>query len=157
MKANFVKLAGGQLIPATEEDRELTNKIRAGEVVRLTYSRMRNYQFHKKYFALMNFAFERWEPAAVTDDREWLSKVTPEKNFTRFREDVTILAGFYDAHFRLDGTVRISAKSISFASMDSDEFEKLYSATINVILKHVCTQFSEDELNHMVDQTLMFA
>ena len=83
--------------------------------------------------------------------------VCPQKNPERFRKDVIILAGYFDATYRLDGDVRIEAKSISFASMSEDEFEKLYSATIDVILKHVCTQFDGKMLDEVVEQALAFA
>jgi hypothetical protein len=40
--------------------------------------------------------------------------------------------------------------------MDTDEFEKLFSAVIDVVLKDVCPQYSGDELRSIVDQTLAF-
>jgi hypothetical protein len=125
----------------------------------VSVKRIRNYEFHKKFFALVNYAYEFWEPAPLPDSPEhrWRKKVTPEKNMDRFRKDLTILAGWYDAHYRVNGEVRIEAKSISFAAMDEDEFEKLYSATIDVILKHVCTQMTEERLRDIVDDILRFA
>ena len=142
---HFIKLPNNVLIPAAESDKELLGKIKAGEVVKLTMTRVRNYKFHRKYFALLNLAFDYFDP----DEGE--------KNFDQFREDLTILAGHYDRYVRLNGDERLVAKSISFASMDEDTFEKLYSTTIDVILKYICTNYTGDELRSVVDQTMAFA
>ncbi len=154
MDAHFIKLPNDALVPASEEDKELLSKIKAGRVVKLTLTRIRNYKFHKKFFALLDFAYSYWEPDEGSFNK-W--GVVPEKNPERFRKDVIILAGYFDATYRLDGDVRIEAKSISFASMSEDEFEKLYSATIDVILKHVCPQFDGKMLDEVVDQAMSFA
>jgi len=159
VKANFVKTREGYLIPVSEEDKELLDKIGAGEIVQLTYSRMRNYRFHKKWFALVNLAYDYWEPIPLPDDPEkkWMRDITPERNFERFRKDITIRAGYYNAFYRIDGTVRIEAKSISWASMNEDEFEKLYSATIDVVLGQFYINYTEEMLDSLVDQAMAFA
>ncbi len=159
MKANFVKLSGGQLVPVSDVDKELVDKIRAGEVVRLTYTRMRNYQFFKKWWALVNFAYDYWTPQVRPDDpqKKWMKKVTPEKNLDQFRKDLTILAGYYNAFYRINGEVRIEAKSIAFGNMKEEEFEKLYSATVQVVINQICIQYSEDELRSIIDQAMQFA
>lgn len=155
MEAHFVKIASGALIPATEDDAELLTKIKLGQVVKLKLTRPRNYQFHKKLMALMRIAFDYWTPPEHGEGSALKEKITIERNFDRFRHDITILAGFYDATYRLNGDVRIEAKSISFGSMDEDEFEKLYSACIQVILKKVCTQYTEAELRKQVEDMIL--
>ena len=137
MDAHFIK-QDGRLVPATDRDREILDKIKAGEPVKITLKRVRNYQFHKKYFGLLSFAFDYWEPDG-------------EKNFDRFRKDIAILAGFYEQSVRLDGSIRTEAKSISFGSMSEDEFEELYSKSIDVIIKYVCQQYDGDMLRSLVD------
>ena len=139
--------------PASEADAVLLTKIKTGEVVKLKFTRPRNYLFHKKFFAMLNFAFDYWNPTEAAN--KW--DVDPEKNFDRFRKDVIVLAGYYDATYRLNGDVRIEAKSISFGSMSEDEFEKLYSACVDVILQYVCTQYDGKMLDEIIDQTMAFA
>ena len=141
-------------MPASEADAELLTKIKVGAVVKLKLTRMRNYKYHRKYFALIDFAFSYWTPTELPDPR-W-PDVVPEKNFDRFRKDLIIRAGYYDATYRLNGDTRIEAKSISFANMSEDEFEKLFSATIDVVLSDVCTQYTEEMLRDVVEQTLAF-
>ena len=140
-------------MPATEQDAELLTKIKTGEIVSLTYKRMRNYRFHKKWWALMAFAFDYWEPTGSFN--KW--GVVPERNLYQFRKDVTVMAGFYNASYRLDGDVTLEAKSIAFGNMSEDEFEKLYSACVDVILKHICTQLDGAKLDAVIDQTMAYA
>ena len=81
----------------------------------------------------------------------------PTKNFDRFRADLTILAGFYDTTVRLDGSVRVEPRSISFAKMSAEEFSDLYSRTIDVLIKHVYKQdMNPEKLNQVVESYLRF-
>ena len=109
-----------------------------------------------KYFALLNFAFENWEPTCLVKEARNAVRLSPEKNFDQFREDIIILAGFYNTFWRVDGTPRIKAKSISFGSMDEIEFEKLYTATIDAIVKHVLTGYTGDSLRQVLAEVEAF-
>ena len=150
-----IKLPNGTFMPADEASREEAAKFKIGSPVRFKATRQRNYQFHKKWWALVNFAFDHWEPPEIDDQR--FKGIIPEKNLDRFRKDVTILAGFHDATFRLDGTTRIEAKSISFASMSQDDFDKLYDATFKVIWKKIFPHYAENDLHDVINQLLEFA
>ena len=143
MEAFFIKTTARTLMPASDHDAELLKHIKIGQPTKLTFKRVRNYQFHKKLFALLNLAFSYWEP----DNNQ-----VGEKNFDQFREDIIILCGFYEQWIRLDGSTRVVAKSISFASMSEDEFEKLYAKTIDVIIKHVLRNYTGDMLRSIVSQ-----
>jgi hypothetical protein len=146
MEAFLIKM-NGALHPASDNDREILKKFKTGEPVRVKVTRVRNYEFHKKYFALLNFAYDYWEP----------ENECAEKNFDRFRKDVIILAGFHDAYVRLDGSTRIEPKSISFASMGEDDFEELYTKTIDVIVKYVLNNYTGDMLRSVLEQAEEFA
>ena len=50
------------LVPATEADRELVQKWKAGQVIHGKFARMRNARFHRKFFSMLDLAFEYWEP-----------------------------------------------------------------------------------------------
>lgn len=50
------------LQPATEADREAIQSWRLGEVVRGKFARMRNGRFHGKFFAMLDLAYDYWEP-----------------------------------------------------------------------------------------------
>ena len=125
--------------------------IKPGEVVSAEIKRPRNYQFHKKYFALLDYAFEVWEPELL----EYKGQVVG-KSKKQFRKDITILAGFYTLSENIKGEVRAEAKSISFANMGDDEFAALYSKTIDAILKHVLTNYTREDVDRVIENIIGF-
>lgn len=133
------------LAPAHQSDLDELAKLPTAQPVRVKVTRIRNVDFHRKFFALLNLAFDYWEPPEDTYERGPV-----EKNFERFRADVIILAGFYDTYWRLNGEARIEPKSISFANMDQDEFEELYAKTVDVIIKYVLTNYTGAELERVL-------
>jgi hypothetical protein len=108
--------------------------LEVGECVRVAYVVPRNAKFHRKFFAMLNVGFDAWDPMRERK-RNTYKGVVIAKNFEQFREDVTILAGYRECYFDLDGRMRVKAKSISFANMEQDEFERLYSAVADVLLE----------------------
>ena len=152
----LIKTPNG-LMPAHESDREMLKKVKTGRAVRVKLTQVRNYEFLKKYFALLNLAYEYWEPPeGKASQLTRIAGISPEKNFERFRSDVAILAGYYTATYRLNGDVRLMAKSISFGSMSEDEFEELYTKTIDVIVKHVLKEYDGDTLRSILEQVEAF-
>jgi hypothetical protein len=67
-----------------------------------------------------------------------------------------VMAGHYEMAVNMRDEVRLTAKSISFANMSQDEFEALYSATVNVVLAKILTQYTRDDLDNVVNQVLGF-
>jgi hypothetical protein len=141
-------------MPVEQEDVEFVDGLKQGQVICADFRRMRNYRFHQKWFCLAQLAYEHWEPGQLRDAR-WKG-VKPEKSFERFRKDLIILAGHFEAYYRMDGSVRVEAKSISFGSMDQEEFEKLYSATVDVVLKHVLKNYTREDLDAVINQLIGF-
>ena len=84
-----------------------------------------------------------------------LKILEPKKNKEQFRKDLTIKAGFYEIDYRIDGTPRVNAKSISFEKMTHEEFHKLYAKVKNVIYDIILKDISpfdkdnfENEINN---------
>lgn len=125
--------------------------LEVGELVEVDFVVPRNPLFHRKFFALLNVGFDAWQPTLTHEGK------TVEKDFDQFREDVTILAGHYIQTWTLDGEMRLRAKSISFRSMDQDEFEKVYSSVADVMLSRVLTTYRDrQELDNVVDRVMRF-
>jgi len=157
-EAFFIKSPSGVLTPASDADKAEIDKLRSGQAVRVKFTRVRNLKFHRKWFALARFAYDYWEPTVKVKEARRALAFEAERNFDRFRKDLIILAGYYEAFYRIDGTVRVEAKSIAFENMSEEEFEKLFSATIDVVLKHICPQYTEEQMrNEIVDMTMAFA
>ena len=147
------------LLPACEEAAEWLRKKKLGATILVEPREIRNGGFHRKYFALLNLAFDYWRDNAETIEYKG-QPVLPD--FDRFRRDVAILAGFYRPVTNIKGEVRLEAESISFASMSEERFEELYSAKINVLLQRVfngsvCTKWSEEQLRSVAEQVVSFA
>ena len=138
----------GVLVPADQKSADFVKKLIKNDVITSNFVKPRNYLFHKKWFALVQFAYEHWKPSNLQNSK-W-KDVTPEKNFDRFREDITILCGYFISTYRIDGSVRIEAKSISFAKMDEEQFQKLFDATKLVVLKHILKNYTPKDLNLVV-------
>ena len=151
---SFIKTGTAAYRPADSITEEYDKKIKVGQVVHGNFRKMRNPKFHRKFFALLQLGFEYWEPGNVNSKYG-----VPEKNFDRFRKDITILAGYYNTVVRLDGSVRIQADSISFANMDEDTFESLYNNVITVLMKHIdmLRDMGKEEINRIINEILRFA
>ena len=148
----LAKTPGGALVPIDQDGVDYLAKLKVGQGVRVTVVRQRNLKFHRKFFALLNYAFEHWEPVESTYKGQIVAK-----NFDQFRNDITILAGHYTSSITLKGDVRLTAKSIAFERMDEDTFSELYSSVINVILSRILTKYSREDLDEVVERILGYA
>ena len=121
--------------PAFDSDIELSKKIKLGQVYEYEYKQPRNYMFHKKFFGLVKMVFDNQEQYT---------------NFEHLRKDLIIESGNYDLRHDLLGVEIREAKSISFASMNQNDFDKLYSDIIDVIVKYF--HFDKQEIIDNVEQ-----
>ena len=126
MKINIVKTAGGNLWPLDDMDAEKLTKFKTGEAYEIEIKKTRNPQFHRKVFAFFNFCFAHWK-----GDNEFQDEL---KQFDVFRNHLTVLAGYYDTYFNIQGEPRVEAKSLSYGNMSQEDFESLYSALINAAM-----------------------
>lgn len=147
----LIRRTGNYFVPATVQDEEAAKRIKVGDGMRCKFTKVRNLWFHRKFFALLGVAYEALEAPNL----EYKGQKV-EKNKDEFREEIIILAGFYIPTFTLRGDVRLKAKSISFGSMNEDEFDDLYSKTIDVILQKVLKNYTRDDLDKVVDEVLGF-
>lgn len=155
----LIKTPGG-FAPGDPETQEFHGKLKLGASIHSDFKQMRNAAFHRKLFALLNLGFEYWEPPKIySPDNRKRTWGEPEKNFDRFRKDVTILAGYYHNVFRLDGTFRIEADSIAFGNMDQGTFDKLYQAVLTVLMKRIpmLGKMSIKEIDDLTNKFLEFA
>ena len=134
----MIKTAGGNLQPFQDMDADKLTKFKTGECYEIEIKKSRNPAFHRKVFSFFNFCFEHWK-----GDNEFQCE---QKQFDVFRNHLTVLAGYYDAFHSIKGDTRVEAKSLSYASMKQDEFEKCYVALTNAAMKHVFK--SADELTY---------
>ena len=147
-----MKVTGGALVPVDQRGIDYLSKIKLGAGVKVKVTKHNNVAFHRKMFALLGLAFDAWESPPLEYRGEPITKTIEQ-----FREDVTILAGFFDTAVRLDGSIRFTAKSWSFERMDDEEKERLYNSIINVVLSKVLTKYTRDDLDNVIENLLRFA
>ena len=151
MKAFFRKLPGGILRPDDEQSAESIKTVAVGAVISVEWKHPRNYRFLRKFFAMLKVGYDAWEPA----EQEYKG-LPVQKNFDRFREDVTIAAGFGEVVLNIRGEARARAKSISFGSMSQEEFDKLYNAAADVLLQKILKTYTKDDLESVVNEIIGF-
>ncbi|OOF58313.1 DUF1367 family protein [Rodentibacter genomosp. 2] len=147
-KFQMMKLPGGVFSPANETEAEALQKFRNGEQYEIEIKQSRNPAFHRKVFAFFNFCFEHWS----VDKTEW-QYFDERKQFDTFRKNLTVLAGYKEVTYTLDGSLRVEAQSLSYGNMEQGEFEQCYSALINAALKHV---FSDTTDENVINQLYAF-
>lgn len=151
----MTKTPQGALAPADAASLEQLGRLKVGQEVWVDVVRARNTAFHRKWFALVGVGFDAWEPPVAQEGP--FAGLQPIKSFDRFRKDLTIQAGYYEVFGTISGEARVEARSISFERMSQDEFERLYSATIDALLRLVLRDKTEGQLRAWVDAVLRFA
>jgi len=110
-----------------------------------------NAKFRKKWWALVKFSFDHWEPI------DTYKGIPVERDFERFRHQITILAGHYKVVASLTGEgVSKEAKSIAWAKMTEEQFEKFYQQTWNAIFNHVLSGYSKEDKERVMHELSMF-
>lgn len=154
MNCFFTKTPGGALAPADSETVAFLASLKIGQGLRADVKRARNIQQHRRLFALFNFAFDLWDAPQLEYEGQPVAK-----NFDRFRKDVTILAGFYDAVTNLRGEVRLEAKSLAFHNMGEEEFQRVYRAVLGVVWERILKAKgyeSQEKVDAIVQELLRF-
>lgn len=134
-------VAGWQ--PADPEAQELFEAFRVGDVCRFKPTRVRNAAFLRKFFALIRLCVENTDGWDVQSLREYVAIETGW--FTPYTIPV------------LPGVVLKRPKSISFAKMSSEDFDRFFSKAINVLLRDVVPHINERELRDAIEMQLAVA
>jgi len=136
----LTKLPNNILMAATPEDAKKLARFKTGDCMTLKYAKKRNSGFFRKWHSLVQYSFDIWEP----------EDGSPEKNYDRFRKEITMLAGYYHAVPCVKGGTRIEPDSISFASMDEDTFSDLYDATVRALIKWVLKNYTREDIDNVM-------
>ena len=140
MKGYFRKVQGG-LVPDDDATVEQFQKLKMGDVVLVEYKRPRNIKFHRKFMALVNLVYDNQDKY---------------HNLQDLLTEIKLQVGHYEEHITLGGKIVYQPKSISFASMEEDDFSQFYSKVMDVVLKYFLKDMSEEELNDLVDSIIGF-
>lgn len=133
----FLRNTAQGLVPEYDSDYDEKKRLKIGQTYKAEIKIARNYEFHKKYFALINCAWEYQSERR----REFF-----KENVEVFRKSVEIAAGNCDKVYSIKRKEWIKqAKSISFEKMDELEFRELYDKVKDVIYMYFLNHIPVEE------------
>ncbi len=122
------------LIPMYPSDQDNKRQLKIGETYEADIRNPRNVGHHRKFFALINLAYQNTDM---------------DMPFDSFRRYLTMKAGYFKTYTTPKGTY-YEAESISFSSMSQDKFEELYSRVVDVVIREIGVTSEEIE-NAIID------
>ena len=119
------------LVPASELESERMVRIKTGLIYEIDIKggEKRNRGYHGKVFSFMSFCFQYW-----CGNKTDVKFQCESAQFDYFRKQLTIQAGYYDYVTDLAGNTTIHARSLSYDSMEQEEFERFGSSIINAAI-----------------------
>jgi hypothetical protein len=129
----------GALRPADDASEELMNSLPLGEPIKVKISRPRNLQQHRKFYALLQIVFSNQSIYPTIDALLAVIKIT---------------LGHCDIVKLPNGDLAPVVKSISFASMPQDDFNRFYSQTVDLVLQHFLAGIEKTELEREIFQLI---
>lgn len=131
------------LVPLYDSDYDMKKRLRIGTTVRCRISLPRNYEFHKKFFALVRLTFENLPYPLL---KKWgINNI--RDMMRRFKYDL----GYYSVSYNEHQEREIEYKSISFSEMDQMEFENFYNDCVSLILNKYIHGIDRDDLINEVE------
>ena len=139
MKDIFTKTSTG-LVPNGLGASDLFDKIPDGASVMVEYIKKRNYENHKRWFAMAKICFDMQEQF---------------DNSEIFRKHLLMIAGHFDTviveHPKTKAiTTQYWPKSIAFEEMDELEFRRLFKRCISGFLRRFNIGMTDEEFNTVV-------
>ncbi len=134
----FCKVTPYGLIPLYDSDYDLKKRLRVGSVVKCKVSNPRNYEHHKKFFALVRLTFDNF-PSCLA---EYYRIYNEEDMLRRFKRDL----GYFKTSLNERGEKEIEYQSISFSAMEQHEFERFYNQCIDLVLYKYLKGIDKEEL-----------
>lgn len=101
-------------------------KLKLGDAVKIETWKERNLNHHRKYFAFLNTVIYLLPEDSIYDKL---------RNIEYLRKEILVLIGEVDFRFTMEGEKCIEVRSISFKSMDQEKFERIYTMSLNAVLK----------------------
>ncbi len=125
----YVRNTISGLVPLYPSDFDEKRKLKLGQDYKADITFPRNLGFHKKFMALINVGCEN-------------SRLNMP--FDTYRHYMTIKAGYFKAYQTPKG-IYYEAMSISFASMEEDKFQEVYSRVLDKIIEDIGVTSEEIE------------
>jgi hypothetical protein len=148
-KSDYDKLSewlnvGGGLTPHNDNAKELIEQSSRGEIIAFKEVTARDVNFHRCYFALLNYIYD-YMPKKFKE-------VIPENRFYYFLKH---LKGDYDVIFTFkDGSKMIEYESISFGKMSQKQFEEYIRNQLPWIYENLIGLYFKDDIYNEIVNTI---
>jgi len=109
------------LVPEYPSDFDEKKKLKVGEVYSVEIKKARNYEFLKKFMAMVKVGH---------------NNTKLELPFDVYRKVMIMKAGYFKAYNTGKGTY-YEADSIAFENMDEETFQDVYNRVLDVIVKDI--------------------
>lgn len=130
------------LKPMYDEDYDNKKMLKVGTVYEATIKEMRNVAFHRKYFSLINLAWE------YLDEHQ---RAFFKEDVNAFRKTVEVAAGHYEPVYSVARQSWLEVpKSIAFDKLSESDFEQLYEKVKTVIFQTFIPQVKRDEFEQQL-------
>lgn len=129
------------LVPKYDSDREEFRNLKRNTDVLVEVGQKRNYEFHKKFFALLKLTYDNFP--------EWLEDSLNVHSVEDLRTRLKVDLGLYEVSHYGNQSV-IIPKSIAFDKMDETEFEKFYRSSVNHILKNYLKGVNNEQIEEEI-------
>lgn len=131
------------LVPMYESDYDEKKRLKLGDTVLCTIRKPRNYEFHKKFFALVRLCYQNLP--------EWM-----EQDLGIHSEEDMLISMKLDLGLaeivRINGRPIAKTASISFAAMDNTEFERFYNRCVDLVLtRYLCGTGKQALLDEIIN------
>ena len=133
---------GNTFVIEGQDSIEACRKIKEGQAVKGTFSVPRSLGHHRLFFALLTLVYEAQEEPRLFPSVEALL------------ECLKIALGHVREMKDLEGNLHFIPKSIDFASMSQGEFCQFFDRSVDVILKHILPNSTQEGLEEAIFQTL---
>lgn len=139
----YCMVTDGGLIPMYDSDLEERKKLKRGDRVLCRITKPRNYEFHKKFFALVRLTYEN-----LPEHLHSMLRIRSEKDMLT---SIKLELGYADRLWYSGKQIAVP-KSISFAAMDQAEFERFFARAVDLVLTLYLRGTDRKELLDEVDR-----
>lgn len=139
----YCMVTDGGLIPMYDSDLEERKKLKRGDRVLCRITKPRNYEFHKKFFALVRLTYEN-----LPEHLHSMLRIRSEEDMLT---SIKLELGYADRLWYSGKQIAVP-KSISFAAMDQAEFERFFARAVDLVLTLYLRGTDRKELLDEVDR-----
>lgn len=137
----FCKVTDRGLVPIYESDLEEKRKLKNGKVIEADIKYPRNYEFHKKFFALLRLTLDNMN--------ESLQRRLNIYDLDTFLRHIKIDMGLYEI-LPVGNMNFISYGSISFENMDETAFQSFYRQAVHIVLDKYLPGNTSEEIKEEI-------